>query len=162
MDDRKDLCNLCHVSKNLYSLVIPHLYRNIQIGAKPPSPEAWLQSLTNDDFETKEPNAQWDDSRALVRRLVQNPNGLQAQAVREVEGPSLEQDEEDEGDDFPSESEQDDLFAGLVRALPKLRVVRSVAASLVFRKQNDDAPLTMSLQVTPAEANSRAPGPRAG
>lgn len=119
------MSNLCLVSKNLYSLVIPHLYRSIQIGAKPPSSEAWLRSLCDDDFQTKEPTTQWDESRALIRRLVQNPNGLQAEAVREVEGPSLERDVDD---DFPSESEQDDLFTSLVNALPKLQLVRSVAA----------------------------------
>jgi hypothetical protein len=115
--DRKDLLNLCLVSKDILPLVIPRLYHTIPMGHKQPSHFEWIKSLSNNGNGNFKPyETQWADLKALVARLVRNPGGQQARAVRVLEVSSWSSHEE----------EEDDLFASLVRTLPKLRLVRSV------------------------------------
>ncbi|KAH8909408.1 hypothetical protein BR93DRAFT_965517 [Coniochaeta sp. PMI_546] len=120
LDTKQDLCNMCLVSKCLYPLVITHLYRTLIIGPRPLKLHATIFGLIDDSSWKKSRETQWNDSRALVRRLVEDPNREQAYAVREVELLKFHGGEEDVASDL----EQKDSLPALVKALPNLQHFR--------------------------------------
>jgi hypothetical protein len=113
LDNKQDLCNLSLVSKNIYHLAIPYLYRTLVLGSRPGT----LDDLLLDDYELENleeaREAQQNDLLALTRRLVGNPNGQQAHAVREIE--------------VLASWEHKEELVHLVKALPNLQHFRFVS-----------------------------------
>ncbi|OIW33160.1 hypothetical protein CONLIGDRAFT_666507 [Coniochaeta ligniaria NRRL 30616] len=129
LDALEDLSNMCLVSKNLYPLAIARLYRTLVLGPRPISFREYLNSLADGSCdEKKERETQWDDSRALIRRLMGDRNREQARAVREVEVVAFQQGEEE----FSFEFKQKDGLAALVNALPNLRQFRLLSSKPDF------------------------------
>jgi hypothetical protein len=111
------------VSKNLYPLVIPHLYNTLVVGPRPRELYDYLRTRYDDEEEQKSRETQWSDFRTLIRRLVDNPNPEQASAVREVEVVGFHNGE----NHFATDLEQKDALAMLVNALPNLQQFRFVS-----------------------------------
>ncbi|KAK0625013.1 hypothetical protein B0T17DRAFT_617160 [Bombardia bombarda] len=129
IEDRKDLCSLSLVSKKIHNSATPHLYRTLLLGPRQrrKSSFAFGMRLASRMSNTKQKlrDAQWRDTFALIRRLVTNPDGQQAHAVREVEVVVPERGEEYAVRQF---EHPDKGLAAQVRALPGLRQVRPQSA----------------------------------
>ncbi|KAB5533552.1 hypothetical protein GE09DRAFT_363426 [Coniochaeta sp. 2T2.1] len=141
---RRDLYNLCLVSKSLHPLAISRLYHTIQIGREPESAN-WRANLL--ELHEREESGEewhymtWKLSRALLSRLQNDPAGQQARAVRVLEISSIQQfehddeeeeweervDQEDEDmdeDGMLSDSGLEKIFIALIETLPCLELVR--------------------------------------
>lgn len=110
LDIKQDLCNLSLVSKNIYHLAIPYLYRTLVLGSRLLT---WTEYLQDSEDLEEALETQQNDLLALTRRLVGNPNGQQAHAVREIE--------------VRASWEHKEELVSLVKALPNLQHFRFVS-----------------------------------
>ncbi|KAB5513566.1 hypothetical protein GE09DRAFT_1295011 [Coniochaeta sp. 2T2.1] len=139
---RRELYNLCLVSKSLHPLAVSRLYHTIQIGREPQS-ENWCANLL-ELHEMQEAGEEWHYmtwklSRALFRRFQGDPAGPQARGVRVLEISSIQQYEHDDDGEWEEEAQEDEdvdedgmisepglekIFIALVETLPCLELVR--------------------------------------
>lgn len=138
----EDFYNLCLVSKTFYSVAVTHLYKTIQMGPRPLTESEYRQyrlgNIFKDDRRNKSEEkkrkkmesreTQWHDSCTLIRRLVGDPNGVQARAVREVDVLGFS----DREKNITSMLNQEGGLAALVKALPNLKHFRLHPSSSYF------------------------------
>ena len=117
LDEKEDFYRLALVCKSLNSLAIPRLYSTLQVGPKPQTYADFLRRVTGGP-QQKSWARRSDDLRSLIDRLVENPRGVQARSVREIEVMGFQDGEKD----IASNLEQ--CFANLVKVLPNLQHFR--------------------------------------